>query len=378
MFNPASKRFGFTLVELLVVIAIIGVLIALLLPAVQAARESARRTQCTNNLKQIGLGVLNFESTYKAIPPWAFDFDPNQPAPAGNPLGQQRQGHAPLTMLLAYMEQGAMADTFRVDLSVVDPRHWPSNYSVPLGGGAGVTQINVGTFLCPSSPPRIIDYQPYFTQQGVPNLGPFPLGATDYAAIRGASGTFNTQCTGSRMPSLPEQSGVMGVLGALGPSTSEKAIMTNNGGVWEWKKPGLMKLSEVLDGTAYTFMFGESAGRHQVYVRGGKAYIPNGPGQPGWSLNAAYADYNSAINVKGYSNDGITRDAGCCAINCCNTRPNTPTGGDASSNQLYSFHSSGVNVVRADGSVQFVNQSIATAILGAMITRKGGESVRVD
>jgi prepilin-type N-terminal cleavage/methylation domain-containing protein len=358
----SKPRRGFTLVELLVVIAIIGILIALLLPAVQAAREAARRTQCVNNLKQIGLSFLNYESTYKGLPPWRWDF---VTPPPGNPLGPQTQGHAPLTMILAYMEQTALAESFRVDLSVIDPRHWPSNYSAPLGGGPGVTQIDIDSLVCPSTPPRIIDYQPYFTSQGIPNLGPFPLGASDYSAIRGAHNNFNTQCTGSRMPVPSDQSGVMG----------ERKTMTAQGGTYDWEKPGIVKLADVLDGTANTYMFAESPGRHQVYVRGGKAFTPNAPGTAGWSLNGAYADYNSAILVRGYSNDGLTRDGGCCGINCCNTRP---AGGDAGASQLYSFHPGGVNGVRVDGSVQFINQSIANGVLAAIITRKGGEPLRLD
>ena len=98
---------GFTLVELLVVIAIIGVLVALLLPAVQAAREAARRNQCLNNLKQIGLAVVNYESTYKRLPPpaiWGFPRDDGR-------LPQDAAHHTWLTLILPYMEQGALYDS---------------------------------------------------------------------------------------------------------------------------------------------------------------------------------------------------------------------------------------------------------------------------
>lgn len=100
---PGSNRRGFTLVELLVVIAIIGVLVSLLLPAVQSAREAARRSQCLNNIRQIALAIHNYESSKKQFPPGNLGYDPNKP---DHPLWAKEPRTPPIVFMLPYMEQG--------------------------------------------------------------------------------------------------------------------------------------------------------------------------------------------------------------------------------------------------------------------------------
>jgi prepilin-type processing-associated H-X9-DG protein len=97
-----------------------------------------------------------------------------------------------------------------------------------------------------------------------------------------------------------------------------------------------------------------------MYARG-KPVSPNQPGQIGWLLNSAWADYNTAIRVAGFNADGTVQFGGSCVINCNNA------------NEIYAFHTGGANALRGDGSVQFMRESTSPAIVGALITRAGGE-----
>jgi prepilin-type N-terminal cleavage/methylation domain-containing protein len=335
----SRRRDGFTLIELLVVIAIIAILIGLLLPAVQKVREAAARIQCSNNLKQMGLALHNYHDNFKYLPPWGFDFAYN-PNPK-NPLGPQNEGHNGLSLILPYIEQGNLYNTTRVDLSVIDPLNWPPPYGTSVNSSA-----RIPIYECPSAPERVINYEPYFVSQGVPDAGPFTLGATDYGIVRGLRGAFTAACA----PNSPADNGSNGV-GAMGVTGN----MASPGNL-----QGRLRLTAMTDGTSNTIMVGEDAGRHQVWAKG-KPVSPNAPGQVGWTLNAAWADKNTYIRVRGFSNDGLTPDGGCCVLNCNNV------------NQFYSFHTGGLNAVRGDGSVQFMSDGTAPGVVAALVTRAGGE-----
>src|SRR5687767_4093268 len=154
--RTSSRRRAFTLVELLVVIAIIGILVALLLPAIQAAREAARRVQCTNNQKQIGLAILNYESSKKTLPPArtpnVTSFTPKKGPCPGTALpalvNNGLQPHYILSFILPYIEQQPLYD--QIDFK----KPWTNGVPGTRPPNIRVVQVDIPDYICPSSPSR--------------------------------------------------------------------------------------------------------------------------------------------------------------------------------------------------------------------------------
>lgn len=202
---------GFTLVELLVVIAIIGILIALLLPAVQAAREAARRSQCTNHLKQIGLALANYESSFKVYPPGRVGCDSD--GPGAKVLVYQRTGTSGFVMLLPSVEQQALYDKF--DFS---NGPWPADTSNwNAGGNIDVIAQRVPTYLCPSD-----------NSEPTKNFSNNVAATGNYAFV-----------TGTRGPSL----------------RLDNLVKYDNTGIFYYLKAH--RIADVLDGLTNTMFVGE-------------------------------------------------------------------------------------------------------------------------
>jgi len=328
--HPAAPpRGGFTLIELLVVIAIIAVLIALLLPAVQSAREAARRAQCLNNLKQIGLGMHNFEGSQGYFPP-TFGISTPTFALAGIPLNvapdfyqpcPQQLGdwckiplvtHSWCALILPYLEQGQVFNAYNLSSSSASFQN----------ATTCATQLNV--MVCPSAPPYRVDN---FTTPFVPGAT-FPFAAGDYAVADGVDGSWQ----------------VRGFVDSDGTSNSLVGLLRGN---------VVRRIAEVTDGTSNTIMVSEDAGRPLSYRKGNAAR----PGRR--ESGAGWADYESEFYIDG---DGYSP----CHTNCSNN------------NEIFAFHPGGANHLFADGSVRFVKETTSARVLGRLITYNRGEVVSAD
>ena len=319
--RSAPVRRGFTLIELLVVIAIIAILIGLLLPAVQKVREAAARAKCANNLKQLGLASHNYHDQYGYFPAWGMNYPI---APATTPTGQ---GHSAFTFVMPFIEQANLGNIMKLDQPVANAANLPPPYGT---APQGITKI--GLMMCPSAPDRMTDYGPYFSG-GNPTAPPGLLGATDYAPLRAIHSSFQSGCATASPAGARD--------GMLSPFNTRPRI------------------ADTTDGTTNTLLFVERAGLQQVYNQR-QPVNPNTPGTAGWHLNGAWADYNIAKELRGTEGSLGTV---CRVINGVNV------------NAMYSFHTGGVNVVRGDGSLGFLRDATDTGVIGALVTRSGGEVV---
>jgi prepilin-type N-terminal cleavage/methylation domain-containing protein len=352
------SRQGFTLVELLVVIAIIGTLVGLLLPAVQAAREAARRSSCSNNLKQIGLAFHNCESTYKSVPAWALHFSTADGA-ALNPANpyfnvgssDTRRGFSALGQMLPFVEGTALFNLFDMKRSLIDPKNLPA----PWPGGAlpASARSPINLFVCPSTPDGIpSEYGQYLGPLGCPT--PYFMPRTDYAPPRGLHSSL-AACAG--LPATNTQNGMLGVSDADCSGMNCPTL----------ERQRRVKFAAVQDGLSKTFLMVEIAGKQNRYFNNKLVPANIYSGTP-YFLNSFWGDWNTSRYIYGYSGADANnpQTTGCSAINVFNE------------NGIYSFHPGGAMTLRGDGSIFFMTADAAANIVAAAVTRDGAENVSMD
>jgi prepilin-type N-terminal cleavage/methylation domain-containing protein len=319
--QSAHRRQAFTLVELLVVIAIIGILVSLLLPAVQTAREAARRMQCSNNLKQVSLALLNFESVHGEFPP------------GGVTSSTKDYGHSWWMATLPNLEQQNIYDKFDFKSQHVG---WIGFTANPQNA-ALLNNVQFSFMRCPSSPLPAM----------VKALSDKNVMSPNYVGIAGATDHPTAKDKPAGNP-----------LG--GPATGRIAA----GGVLILHRG--VTVGDIRDGTSNTLLLGEQsdwcrdATGQQIDCRSDCDHgFQMGPGDDGWERHFNLTIALHRVNEKSSTGVGVAGNCG----------PNRP---------LQSTHPGGTMSARADGSVHFLGETIEIQTLYDLANRNDGHVVQLD
>jgi prepilin-type N-terminal cleavage/methylation domain-containing protein/prepilin-type processing-associated H-X9-DG protein len=352
MRTPSPSRDGFTLIELLVVIAILGLLMGLLLPAVQKVREAAARLKCSNNLKQIGLALHGYEGTSGRFPPayitaassangtaYGITYgDPNRNGPPGWAWG---------TLLLPHVEQEGLYRQLRLDL----PCWAPEN--------AALVRTRLTLFLCPSatggSDGFAVEYDSGDGKHGVPFSPTIYFAHSHYVTNAGVNQPWGRPTAYSYDFTIPEP-----VPGAPGPHVI-------NGPFY---RDSRTRIADVPDGLSNTVFLGEHSSvlSHKTWV----GVVPGAATCPRLDLRPWPSDYNSGGCLVGVHSGPDVHDHPQVIIHA----PNNPFG---HTDEMWGEHGApGCNVLFGDGSVRFVSAFINPNVWVALSTRNGGEATNAD
>lgn len=349
---------GFTLVELLVVIAIIGILVGLLLPAVQSARESARRMQCSNNLKQIGLAAHNYESAFKLLPSGYVTFaTSNGNGPLWAAIDPQTWDAAPgwawSTLLLPFMEQTPLANSLQSERPIWDPNNRP-----------WIDQ-QIGTFLCPSSSGEQGPFTLRNSSGGaLTRYGdPIRVGRSHYVASHGQEscwGDCGASATGTVFTNIYTGATQTVAVNGNAANVADGPFFRNSG----------TSFGSISDGLSSTIFFGEHSSKlsDKTWV----GVVPGAFAHPQFLTPENGADAAATLSLVHAGPSGGELDiTGVPIIHPINF-PTYHVG------QMYAEHTGGGNICLGDGSVHFVSQSIDLFIWAELSSMNEGEVIRYE